>query len=67
MMTAAQKAKRDTVITDILDACQDIHGDEFLGVLEDIIQHTRGVTPARLEAFAQRLSRHADELERQSR
>ena len=66
MLTAAQRRLQQANFNMLLDAGKDMEAGPLLVAIEAVME-CRDFIPADLEAFAQRLSRRADDIERQSR
>lgn len=57
----------DDIQAALADTLRDLTGRSALDLLEEWIKSQRDMPPATLEAFAMRISRHADEIERAER
>ena len=64
---AAPPVETDDRRAQLNDTLRDLTGRSALDLLEEWIKSQRDMPPATLEAFAMRISRHADEIERAER
>ena len=67
MLTKSQRDTQAASFEMLRAACEGITSDAMLRAVEAVIEARPDILPANLEAFAQRMSRRADDLERQSR
>ena len=65
MVTEAQQKDQGESIYAMLKATASVNDRNVLFAVEAMIEARDGIAPHELEAFAQRMSRRADKLERQ--
>ena len=67
MMTQDQRRQQANSIEMMMEACKGIDSGHILIAVEAMLEAHHDLHATHLEAFAQRMSRRADDMERQSR
>ena len=65
--TSKQKEQQATALDCLLQGAKNVETSQLYDAIVALLQARQDVSPAKLEAMAMRLSRWADDLERQSR